>query len=150
MQLNIHENAEKDLDTLFEKNEEGVAFIDHVLLMIDENPALFEGLLRDPYFDHYDDYDPPIGFLGIQAKKILSLWGQGIKVMRLRLTEESVLNIRVIFSTVLQKNQSNGTYIRQINILAVTDKQIDGFNYQIDHPLMLRIINDYEELNSTI
>lgn len=146
MQLNIHENAISDLKFLSEKDAEGVAYIDLVFNLISQNPSFLEHLFREQNFRDY--YDPPDNILGICVKRIRSLWKRDIKVMRIRLDDESVINYRIIFCTNYEK-QADGSYAnREIQILAVLDKQVNKFDYEIDHTITQRIIRDYAELSS--
>lgn len=139
MQFYIHPNADQDLERLSESDEDGVAYIDTVLEMMFENETLFYKLFSERY---YRDYDPPTGTLGIEIKRIACLWGNGIKALRIRFDNESVLKYRVIYCTAAKK-QPNGTYIQEVHILAVVSKEEDGFDYQPEHPIMGRIKNDY-------
>ena len=144
MWVNVHLNAEKDLDRLAQTDEEAVGYIDSVIELIDSTPDLFEDLLRER---NLREFDPPAGLLGMEVKRIVSLWQQGIRAIRIRLDEEAVLSYRIIYCASFERNP-NGSYSRKINILAVADKDRDGFDYQQDHWLTKRIIKDYEELHA--
>lgn len=141
MQLIIHDHAESDLNRLFEIKEDAVGYIDNVIALIDDTPALFDKLFTERYCR---DYDEPVGLLGMEIKRVAVLWSRDARVMRLRLDEESALSLRILYCA-RNEMQPNRTFIRKIYILAVADKS-EGFNYQPDHPIMRRIRNDYEKL----
>ena len=142
MQFTIHENAENDLDRLFELDEDGVGYIDQVFHLISSTPNLIDDLFSKPYFR---DYDPPNGsILGIEVKRIISLCQQGYNIRRIKFDEILVQDYRVIFSANSIK-QPNGTYINEIEVLAIVNKKIDSFNYEDDHKITLRIKNNYEK-----
>lgn len=146
MQVNVHFNAENDLDRFFEQGEEGeaaVGYLDNVINILNTNPFLAEDILNDKY---HREYSPP-GPLGLQCKPILSLQKQGIKVIRIRFDDGEVSDYRMIYAPIFKK-QPNGSYHREIYILAVINKKLDNFNYQPEHPITTRIIKDYEELHS--
>ncbi|MBF1278957.1 MAG: hypothetical protein HXM78_00645 [Neisseria lactamica] len=141
MQLIVHDHAEEDLNRLFESKEEAVGYIDSVIALIDDTPALFDKLFSEK---NCRDYDQPIGLLGMECKRVAVLWRADIRVMRLRLDEESALSLRILYC-VRNEMQPNRTFIRKIYILAVADKS-EGFDYQPDHPIMRRIQNDYAKI----
>ncbi|WP_193617881.1 hypothetical protein [Neisseria mucosa] len=140
MQLIVHNHAEADLERLFESNEEAASYIVNVIALIDDTPALFDKLFSESYCRDYDK----IGLLGMECKRVAALWSADIRVMRLRLDEESALSLRILYC-VRNEMQPNRTFIRKIYILAVADKS-EGFDYQPDHPIMRRIQNDYAKL----
>lgn len=47
MQLIVHDHAEADLERLFESKEEAVGYIDSVIALIDDTPALFDKLFSE-------------------------------------------------------------------------------------------------------
>lgn len=47
MQLIVHDHAEADLERLFETKEEAVGYIDSVIALIDDTPALFDKLFSE-------------------------------------------------------------------------------------------------------
>ena len=47
MQLIVHDHAEADLERLFESKEEAVGYIDNVIALIDDTPALFDKLFSE-------------------------------------------------------------------------------------------------------
>lgn len=142
MQFHTHPNAEADLDRLFETDEDGVAYIDVALEVLSENDGLLYSLFKERY---YREYDPPIGVLGIEIKKVACLWSEGIRVLRIRLDNEDALKYRIIYCTKAEK-QPDSTIVQQIHILAVVHKDKDNFDYQPTHPIMNRIKNDYSQI----
>lgn len=144
MNLLIHSHAEADLDRHFERDETGVAYLDSIIALISEQERLKDKLSAERYAR---EYEQPIGLLGMEIKRIGSLWQQNIHVMRLRLDDESVLDYRIIY-TVLRQKQVNQTYRIELWILAVIHKNTDQFDYQPNHVLMERIKNDYAQLHT--
>ena len=61
----------RDLERLFESKEEAVGYIDSVIALIDDTPALFDKLFSEK---NCRDYDQPIGLLGMECKRVAVLW----------------------------------------------------------------------------
>jgi len=81
MQLIVHDHAEADLERLFESKEEAVGYIDSVIALIDDTPALFDKLFSEK---NCRDYDQPIGLLGMECKRVAVLWRGEISAGRVR------------------------------------------------------------------
>lgn len=137
----IHENADKDLEKLFLIDEDGVAYIDAMFELMQSKPTLIDDVFSQPYFR---EYDPPIGEMGIEIKKFIALYSQGYCVRRMKFDDACVQNYRVIFSAIASK-QPDGTYINEIEVLAVVNKEIDSFNYELNHEITMRIKKDYDK-----
>ena len=142
LKLFIHDHAEQDLNRLSQHDEDGVAYLDHVIALIEEEPDLFDNLTDEKF---YRDYDPPIGLLGLTVKRIGVLWEQQIRVMRIRLDDETVIPYRILYC-VRHERQPNGALSRHLHILAVAHKSLDCFDYQPNHKLMCRVRNDYANI----
>ena len=101
MRFSVHINADKDLDKLSEIDEDAVGYIDYVINLISEKSLLIEDLFRDPYFR---DYQPPTGkYLGLEVKKIVTLYRQGYDIRRMKFDDERVKDYRVIFAVISTK-----------------------------------------------
>lgn len=144
MKIHVHPNAEADLDRHFETDEEGVGYLDSVIALIAEKDALRDSLAKE---DYHREYEKPIGELGMEVKRIVCLWKEKVRVLRIRFDDDRVSCFRIIY-TVLRQKMPNQTYQTDIWILAVVQKDADCFNYEPNHPLIVRIKNDYTNLNN--
>nr|DAR81665.1 MAG TPA: hypothetical protein [Bacteriophage sp.] len=144
IKLHVHAHAEMDLDRHFTQNEAAVGYLDTVIALISEQEKLQDKLTSERY---EREYDQPIGLLGMETKRIGSLWQQNIRALRIRLDNDQVAHYRIIY-TVLRQKQANQSYEISLWILAVIHKDIDQFDYQTAHPIMERVKNDYANLNA--
>lgn len=126
--LSIHEDAEADLDRLFETDEDGAAAIDAFLEEVAGSQALLDRLTQD----HYRTYSPP----AFDVQRWQALWRQ-CALWRARLYDApgTAAQHRIIYA--FHPGE------RCIYVLGVVSRD---FNYEPSHPFSKRIIRVYKDL----
>lgn len=130
--MSIHEDAELDLDALYDEDEDGAAAID---VFLDE-AASSQDILDRFTVDGYRSYalDSEHDF---EVKRWKELWSR-LGLLRLRLfgVPGSAGSHRIIYAF--------HSIERRYYILGIVPRE---FNYESDHPLSQRIIRAYRDLD---
>ncbi|MDR1164141.1 MAG: hypothetical protein LBM17_09990 [Candidatus Accumulibacter sp.] len=127
--LSIHEDAERDLDALWEEDEESVAIIEMFLEEVEGSQELLERFTDNSYADHL--HDP-----GFDIKRWRVMW-KDYPLWRLRLFNVPMgAALRRIVYTFHPKE-------RRYYVLGIVPRD---FDYDPSHPLSKRIVRVCAEL----
>jgi hypothetical protein len=127
--MSIHEDAEKDLDTLYAIDEEGAAGIDVFLEEAASSQKVLDHLLEN----RYRSYDAGFDF---EVRRWESLWKHyGLWRLRLFDVPGVAASYRVIYAF-------HGKQ-RRYYILGIVPRD---FDYDPKHPFSRRIVNAYQAL----
>jgi hypothetical protein len=128
--LSLHEDAEDDLDEIWETDPDSAAFIDALLEQIKADQNLLDAL-TDRNFGEYGN-EP------FSVKTWVEQWRDGYDLWRLKAweLEEQHIRYRVIYAYETGK--------QRYHVLAVVPRS--SFNYERDHPITQRIHAAYDRL----
>ncbi len=125
----VHEHARRDLDELWQRDEDAAALIEVLLEDLDGDQALLDSLTIHKYERKQDPR--------FEVSKWFEQWNQRRDLWRLRPFYEPGDGppYRVIYAYVPAR--------RQYAVLAIAPRE---FDYDASHPLARRIIADYGDL----
>jgi hypothetical protein len=127
--MSIHEDAERDLDRLYEVDEDGTATIDVFLQEAASSPAVLDRLLEH----RYRSYDPGMDF---EVQRWAALWKHyGLWRLKLFDVPGTAASHRVIYAF-------HGIQ-RRYYILGIVPRD---FDYEPDHAFTRRIVRAYQAL----
>ncbi len=128
--LSIHQDAEDDLDALYDTDEDGAAALDVFL----QEAAQSQDLLDRFTVNNFRSYDPAHDF---DIKRWQALWNTHA-LWRIRLFDVpgTAARHRIIYTF--------HPVERRYYVLGIVPRE---FNYDLGHPIAQRIIAAYEELD---
>ena len=131
LHLHIHEDAQRDIDALWETNEDAAATIITTLEEIQANPDTLDILTIHKFGNDRNVDEISIG-------KWQQLWRQGKDLWRLKIweLEHGQDRWRVIYAYIVHE--------QAFYVLGVVPR---SFNYDPDHILSQRIIRAYNDLS---
>lgn len=127
--MSIHEDAERDLDRLYEVDEDGAAAIDVFLQEVASSPEVLDRLLEH----RYRSYEPGMDF---EVQRWAALWKHfGLWRLRLFDVPDIAASHRIIYAF-------HGIQ-RRYYILGIVPRD---FDYDPHHPFTQRIVRAYQTL----
>lgn len=130
LHLFVHHDAQKDLDELWESDEDAAALIEATLDEIRGNEALLDALLEHDFGKRGDG-------ASFHVNKWVQLWRQGKDLWRLKVWE--LENERKRWRIIYAYMPTESRYY----VLGVAPRE---FDYDPNHPLSQRIMAAYEDL----
>lgn len=127
--LQIHEDAEADLETLYRRSPRVAARILALLQEVEANQDLLDRLTQQNFGrDHTADF---------HVARWIEQWNKGKNLWRLKLwdLEDKGIRYRVVYAFVPQHSR--------YHVLGIVPR---SFNYEEDHPLTIRILAAREAL----
>jgi len=129
----IHENAEGDLDAIAGINPQAAQDLLVILREMEENEDLNERLLTDQSEVH-DRFRFQVGKFESQQRQNRNVWK--MKVWE----KERLLNYRILYAL----SPIDAYRTRCICVLAIVHRA--KYNYEPNHPITQRLIEDYDDL----
>lgn len=136
-----HENAEEDIKKYLEKDLQGITDLLAVLEELEANPDC-----RDVLLEKDLDFEASSGYT-LNAKPFAILWkvvqGKSRDIWRLKSWDpaDKLLKYRILYAYFRPRYAGASP---KFVVLAVIHR--DEYNYQIDHPITVRVKNDYDDL----
>lgn len=127
--LFVHNDAEADLEALWEEEPEAAARIVVLLGELEGNPDLLDRLTQHDYGSYH--------LADFHVSKWLELWNKGKDLWRLKVwdLEDKGLRYRLIYAFEPKR--------QAYHLLAIAPRE---FDYDTSHPISQRILSAYEEL----